>query len=238
LVAEGGDGPGAVSRAHRCEQDAEFALVRRDGDVRRGGEGRLHEGAALVVGAPVVGRDGADEIALDLVGHHLEQVRVVLALGGELDHLALGPLPHGDPTRDGSAPPLELHRLGDGGPELAPDVPVEKSAARLCRAKLPERSLGADASGDLGDALARRAELGIDLGPLRIGHLARGVVRLHRVVDERVEGVLFAKVLEEVLLPPPLEHPIGNLDGGRVAAGGDDGRLVTVLGEPGDLAQA
>jgi hypothetical protein len=43
----------------------------------------LHEGAALVVGPAVAWRDCADEIALGLVGDHLEHVGQVLAVDVE-----------------------------------------------------------------------------------------------------------------------------------------------------------
>jgi hypothetical protein len=43
-------------------------------------------------------------------------------------------------------------------------------------------------------------------GPLRVGDLARGVVVLDVAVDEGIEGVLVAQVLEEALLSPALEH--------------------------------
>jgi hypothetical protein len=163
--------------------------------------------------------------------------REVLALGGELDHFALGALAHGDAARGGGAAPFELHGLGDCRSDLVAEVSVEEPASRLGQPELPAGRVGTNAVGDLGDALARSAELGIELGPLRVRHLARGVVRLHRVVDERVEGVLLAQVLEEVLLPPPLEHPVGDFDGEEVAAERDDGCLVAI-GEPSDLAQA
>jgi len=58
------------------------------------------------------------------------------------------------------------------------------------------------------------------------------------VVDERVEGELLAQVLEEVLLAPPLEHPEGHLGAGQVAARGDDGRLMPLAREAGDLSKA
>ncbi len=122
--------------------------------------------------------------------------------------------------------------------QLVTEVPAEEHAQRLKQSELPARGVDADATGDLGDALARGAEVGVDVGPLWIRHLARGVVGLHGVVDERVERVLLSQVLEEVLLPPPLEHPVGHLDGGQVAARRDDGRLMAAVGEPGDLAQA
>ncbi len=71
----------------------------------------------------------------------------------------------------------------------------------------------------------------------RVGDLALGVVGNDVVFDEGIEGVLLAKVLEEVLLSPAIEHALGDLDGGKVPAGSHDGRLVaTVVAEARDLA--
>jgi hypothetical protein len=68
--------------------------------------------------------------------------------------------------------------------------------------------------------------------------LAQGIAGRDVVLDERIEGVLLAQVLEEVFLMPAVEHAGGDLDRGEVAARGDDRRLVTaIVGEPGDLAQ-
>jgi uncharacterized protein (DUF2267 family) len=46
--------------------------------------------------------------------------------------------------------------------------------------------------------------------------LARWVLRLDLVIDERVEQELFAHVLEEVFLSPPVEHTIRDLDVAQV----------------------
>jgi hypothetical protein len=39
----------------------------------------------------------------------------------------------------------------------------------------------------------------------------------HAVVDQRIDRVLLTQVLEEVLLPPAFEHPVGDLDGVEIA---------------------
>ena len=83
VLAEGRDGVGAVRRAERGEGDAELAVG--DVDVGGGAEELVEEGAALVVGAGVVRAEQGEEVALGLVGDHLDEVGEVLALGGELD---------------------------------------------------------------------------------------------------------------------------------------------------------
>ena len=63
---------GPMRRAERGEGDAQ--LGRGDRDVAGVGERRLDERTCLVVGTTIVGRDTADEVALGLVGDHLEHV--------------------------------------------------------------------------------------------------------------------------------------------------------------------
>jgi hypothetical protein len=84
-LAQGSDRLRPMRRALRCELHAQ--LGGGDLDVGGGGEGRVEERPALVVGALVMRRDSAKQIALGLVGDHLEHVGQVLPLGGELDHL-------------------------------------------------------------------------------------------------------------------------------------------------------
>ena len=74
--------------------------------------------------------------------------------------------------------------------------------------------------------------------PLWIGDFARGIVRFRGVLDERIERILLAQVLEEVLLPPALEHAVRDFNGRKIAPARDDGRLVTILRKSRDLAQA
>jgi hypothetical protein len=93
----------------------------------------------------------------------------VLALGGELDDLAFGPLADGDPARDGGPPPFELRRCRDGVPEFTPRGSVQEGMPGLRQAEFPERGVGADALGDLGDAVAGGVKLGIRLGPPGVG---------------------------------------------------------------------
>ena len=81
-------------------------------------------------------------------------------------------------------------------------------------------------------------ELGVHRGPSRVGNFAGGIVGHGGVFDQRIQGVFFAQVFEEVFLSPAIKHPIGHLGGGQIPPGGQDGRLMAVLHKAGDLAQA
>src|SRR5262245_48616875 len=72
-----------------------------------------------------------------------------------------------------------------------------------------------------GDIGPRTPALLVQSTPRRIGDNAGRVLRLDLVVDERVEQELFSHVLEEVLLPPALEHAVRNLDVTQVPTAGD-----------------
>src|ERR1700680_707083 len=69
---------------------------------------------------------------------------------------------------------------------------------------------------ELGDIGARRADLLVQSAALRIGDGAGWTLRFDLVIDEGIEQELFPNVLEEVLLPPALEHAIGHLDVAQV----------------------
>ncbi len=67
---------------------------------------------------------------------------------------------------------------------------------------------------------------------------AVGVVGFDGVVGQGVQGEFLVQVLEEVLLPPALEHSPSHLDGRQVAPGGDDrGLVLAVVREARDLPQ-
>jgi hypothetical protein len=81
-------------------------------------------------------------------------------------------------------------------------------------------------------------ELGVHRGPSRVGNFAGGIVRHGGVFDQRIQGVFLAQVFEKVLLSPAIEHPIGHLGGGQIPPGGEDGRLMAIVHEAGDLPQS
>ena len=82
------------------------------------------------------------------------------------------------------------------------------------------------------------AELGVHLGPGRIGHLAGRIVGHDRVLGQRVQGGFLAPIFEKVRLSPTREHSVGHLGRGQIPPVGQDRGLMAVLGQAGDLAQA
>ncbi len=79
----------------------------------------------------------------------------------------------------------------------------------------------------------------IELSSYRIGNHAIRIGRFHRVFHEGVDRKLLVHVLEEVFLPPSLEHSERNMQGGKIEATCQDDCLVcAVLREPGHLPQA
>ena len=59
----------------------------------RGRQGGLNEDAALLGCSPVVGLDLSEQVALDLVGNHLDQVHQVLAFWSEAHAVFASGLP-------------------------------------------------------------------------------------------------------------------------------------------------
>jgi hypothetical protein len=96
------------------------------------------------------------------------------------------------------------------------------------------RAVGLLQPGDLG---AGDADVLVEDAPRGVGHGAGGVGVVDLVVDEGIEEELLAHVLEIVLLPPALEHAVGDLDVAQVPATGDDLRLVPGGAQARDLAQ-
>lgn len=80
-------------------------------------------------------------------------------------------------------------------------------------------------------------QCGVGGCPRGVGDLAVGVVGLDLVVHQCIEQKLLAQVLEEVLLPPALKHPVRHLDGRQVAPRGEDRGLMAIA-QARDLAQA
>ena len=85
---------------------------------------------------------------------------------------------------------------------------------------------------------ASGAQLGVQRSPAGVGDLAGRVVGLGGVVDEGIEGVLLAQVLEEILLSPALEHAVGDFDVTQIPAVGDHRGLMAVVAQARNLPQA
>src|SRR6185295_14983349 len=52
-----------------------------------------------------------------------------------------------------------------------------------------------------------------------------------------IQSVFLAQILEKVLLPPALEHPVGQQGGPEVTTRSQNGSLMPVVHQAGDLAQ-
>ena len=70
--------------------------------------------------------------------------------------------------------------------------------------------------GEAGQLGAGVPELRVEGAAAGIGDVAGGVVGHDAVIDQRVQRIFLAQVLEEVLLPSALEHPMGDLEGGEM----------------------
>src|SRR6266542_559987 len=64
-------------------------LAVADADVACGSEQLMQQGSSLLIDAGIVRSQQRNQVALGLIGNHLDDVGQVLAFGGELDH---GPL--------------------------------------------------------------------------------------------------------------------------------------------------
>src|SRR5207244_6381560 len=132
----------------------------------------LHESPSFVVGTVIVRGNSADEIALDLVRDHLEDVGQVLALSGELDDRAASTFADGDATGDPVSTTFESHRLHQSVAVLGVRRLVELGVTRTTDSI--DRGIDAETLSDLDEALSDRLPLGVDHSPLRVGHLTCG----------------------------------------------------------------
>jgi hypothetical protein len=78
-------------------------------------------------------------------------------------------------------------------------------------------------------------EWGVHGGPGWIGNFTGRIVRHRSVFDYRIQCVFFAEVFEEVLLSPTVKHPIRDFGIGQISPRGQDWRLMSVVGQTGDL---
>src|SRR3990167_4671662 len=164
----------------------------------------------------------------------------MLALGRQLDDLAENDALNVDVGGDPGAARLERSHPLESETDSSADLTVsdlEAADGAACLLGVVEG--GQSVLGlEFGEGGAGLADLVVDVAAGRVWDLAQGIGGLDVVLDEGVEGVLLAEVLEEVLLPPAIEHAGGDLDWGEVAARGDDrGLVLAIVGETGDLAQ-
>jgi len=88
---------------------------------------------------------------------------------------------------------------------------------------------------ELGEIDAGCTDLLVQSAALGVGDGAGRILRLDLVVDERIEQELFSHVLEEVLLPPALEHAVGDFDVAQIPPTRDHLCLMAVVAQARDL---
>lgn len=81
-------------------------------------------------------------------------------------------------------------------------------------------------------------DLLVQRAPFGIGNRAGGILRLDAIVHQHIQKGFLAHILEEVFLPPTLEHAVGHLDVTQVPATGHDLSLMVALTQAGNLPQA
>jgi hypothetical protein len=84
LFAQGLGGVRSMRRAERSQRDLQLAV--RNAGVAYRGEEFMQQGSSLLMGTGVVRSQQRKQIALSLIGNHLDDVGQVLAFRGELDH--------------------------------------------------------------------------------------------------------------------------------------------------------
>src|ERR1035437_10001268 len=121
-VAQCLHGESTVRGTEGLDREAQFGGG--DIDVSGGVKQFVQEGAPLFVAANVVWSEKRQEVALGLKGEHLDEVREVLALGGELDDGTRAHLTDFDALRECVASPQELGELVPCDVELLANLGV------------------------------------------------------------------------------------------------------------------
>src|SRR5215467_3483982 len=164
----------------------------------------------------------------------------MLAFSGELDHGSLVEFADFDALGNLAALAKEPAHARAGAAQLLAEPAVGDLEAPHGRPALfgIVRCGGPEFAFEPGQIGAGRTDLLVQSAALRIGDGVGWVLRLDLVVDECVEQELFSHVLEEVLLPPALEHAIGDLDVTQVPSARDHSRLMSAVAQARDLPQA
>lgn len=203
------------------QTDAEFVIGH--GQIGRGGHGGLNERAPFLDGPPVVGLDPGDQVALGLIGDHLDQIHQVLALGSQTPGPFTEGLPHGD--AGGQLGPLGLEILEalkrgandsrQGGLDVFQAaerdgtglaLELNESAQTVFRLQAPQLVAGG------ADGFVEGLASGV-------GHLTGGIIWDRVVFGQGIQGIFFGQIPEQVFLPPALEQAISDLQGRQVSGG-------------------
>ena len=134
-VAQGLGGAGSMRRAERRQCDGQLAIG--DGNVAGSGEELMQEGSALLLGAQVVRPQQREQIALGLIGDHLDDVGQVLAFCGELDDGVLVEVAHFDELGNVAAVLDEPRQTSVRGSQLGGEAAMGELEAAHGRAALP-----------------------------------------------------------------------------------------------------
>src|ERR1017187_6482945 len=231
-------GARSMRRAERCQRDVQLAVA--DADVAGGGEQLMQERASLLFGTGVVRPQQREQIALGLIGDHLDDVRQVFALGGEFDHSTLTEVSDLDALGNVAAFVDEPGQAVTCGAQLLAEFAVgDLEAAHRGAALLGVVGRGgAVVAFDLGEFDAGGTDLLVQRTALGVGNRTGRIFRFDPIVHERIEQELFAHVLEEVLLSPAIEHAVGHLDVTQIRSIRDHLGLMAVVAQACDLPQA
>src|ERR1035438_8312137 len=231
-------GARSMRRAERCQRDVQLAVA--DADVAGGGEQLMQERASLLFGTGVVKPQQREQIALGLIGDHLDDVRQVFALGGEFDHGTLTEVSDLGALGNVAAFVDEPGQAVTCGAQLLAEFAVgDLEAAHRGAALLGVVGRGgAVVAFDLGEFDAGGADLLVQRTALGVGNRTGRIFRFDPIVHERIEQELFAHVLEEVLLSPAIEHAVGHLDVTQIRSIRDHLGLMAVVAQACDLPQA
>src|SRR5215467_15132364 len=96
----------------------------------------MQQGSPLLLDAGVVGSQQRNQIALGLIGNHLDDVGQVLAFGGELDHGPLAEVADLDAFENVAAPLDELRHASTGGTQRLAEFAVGDLEATHRRSRL------------------------------------------------------------------------------------------------------
>jgi len=103
----------SMRRAERSQRDLQLAV--RNADVTCRGEEFMQQGSSLLIGTGVVRSQQRKQIALSLIGNHLDDVGQVLAFRSELDHRPLAEIADLDAFENITAPLEEPCHVSTGG---------------------------------------------------------------------------------------------------------------------------
>jgi hypothetical protein len=162
-------------------------LATGDADVACSGEQLMQQGSALLIGTGIVRSQQRKQIALGLIGNHLDDVGQVLSFGCELDDGPLVEVSDFDALGNAAALLEELHHASTGCAQLLAEPAMGDLEAPHGRPAPFDavRGGGTVFTFELGEIGAGGTDRLIQRAALGIGDGAGRVLRLDLVIDER-----------------------------------------------------